>query len=173
MGTAEQPSQAKLFLALLYRPDAALDAIMIEITHAFGAVERMYGPIQFAFSDYYKDEVGERPLKQYMTFERLIERDMLPAVKTATNAIEARYLDNGVRTANLDPGYLVKDKLVLATTKDFYHRLYLAQGIFGEVTLHFRKGVFRYFSWTYPDYMDPAFLEFLTKERAAFVHEVP
>ena len=172
MGKAEQPSKAKLFLALLYRPDAAIDPIMNEVTSAFGPVERTYGPIQFVFSDYYKDEVGEHPLKCYMTFERLIERDMLPAIKTTTNAIESRYLDSGIRTANLDPGYLVKDKLVLATTKDFYHRLYLAEGIFGEVTLHFRKGVFRYFSWTYPDYMDPAFLDFLAKARAACVHEI-
>lgn len=171
MGTAEQPSQAKLFLAILYRPDAAIDTIMDEITAVFGPVEHTYGPISFAFSDYYRDEVGEHPLKMYMTFERLIERDMLPALKNATNGIESKYMDNGVRTANLDPGYLVKDKLVLATTKDFYHRLYLSDGIFGEVTLHFRKDVFRYFSWTYPDYMDPAFLEFLTRERAAFVHD--
>jgi hypothetical protein len=172
MGIAEQPSKAKLFLALLYRPDADIDGIMGEITNVFGRFDHTYGPIQFAFSDYYKDEVGEHPLKWYMTFERFIERDRLPSIKNITNAIEAQFLDNGIRTANLDPGYLVKDKLVLATTKDFYHRLYLAEGIFGEVTLHFRKGVFRYFSWTYPDYMDSAFLEFLMKVRAEFVHEI-
>jgi len=70
---------------------------------------------------------------------------------------------NGKRTINLDPGYLAQDKLVLATTKDFYQRLYLGQGIYGEVTLHFQKGRFRYFSWTYPDYSDPPFLDILDK----------
>jgi hypothetical protein len=73
---------------------------------------------------------------------------------------------------NVDPGYIARDKLVLASTKDFYHRLYLADGIYGEVTLHFRKGVFRFFSWTYPDYKEPSFLEFLTKARAKYMHEI-
>jgi len=173
MGIAEQPSKAKLFLAILYHKDAAIDRLIKKVCSEFGPIDTTYGPIPFAFTDYYEDEVGQDPLKYYLTFERTIERDVLPSIKTLTNAIESEYCVDGKRKANLDPGYLGKDKLVLASTKDFYHRIYLSQGIYGEVTLHFRKGIFRYFSWTYPDYKDEAFLEFLTKTRAAFVHSLP
>ena len=110
--------------------------------------------------------------KLYLTFETLIQREALASIKAFTNEIETRYASNGKRRLNLDPGYLAGDKLVLASTKDFYHRLYLSQGIFAEVTLHYRKGCYRYFSWTYPDYKEPAFLEFLEKARAGYMKEV-
>jgi hypothetical protein len=101
-----------------------------------------------------------------------MDRERLPDVKIFTNEFERERCINGQRMVNVDPGYIARDKLVLASTKDFYHRLYLADGIYGEVTLHFRKGVFRFFSWTYPDYKEPSFLEFLTKARAKYMHEI-
>ena len=116
--------------------------------------------------------MGNGLLKMYMSFAGLIDREVLPDIKVFTNILEREHLAHGRRTINLDPGYIAQDKLVLATTKDFYQRLYLAHGIYGEVTLHFRKGRFRYFSWTYPDYNDPPFLKFLTKARAKLVKEL-
>jgi hypothetical protein len=116
--------------------------------------------------------MGSGLLKSYCTFEQLTDRETLPEKKNFTNSLEQQGLVLGKRSINLDPGYLARDKLVLATTKDFYHRLYLSEGIYGEVTLHFRKGEFRHFSWTYPDYKEPGFLEFLTKARAGYMHEI-
>jgi len=46
---------------------------------------------------------------------------------------------------------------VLATTKNHAHRIYLTDGIYGEVTLHYRDGAFRGFPWTYPDYASPLY----------------
>jgi hypothetical protein len=135
-------------------------------------MECSYGPVPFSFSDYYTDEMGTDLLKWYLTFGPLMDRERLPDVKIFTNEFERERCINGQRMVNVDPGYIARDKLVLASTKDFYHRLYLADGIYGEVTLHFRKGVFRFFSWTYPDYKEPSFLEFLTKARAKYMHEI-
>jgi hypothetical protein len=73
---------------------------------------------------------------------------------------------------NIDPGYIARDKLVLATTKDFFHRLYLGKGIYGEVTLHFQKGAVRHFSWTYPDYRDKGVQDFLIKVRAELAGKI-
>ncbi len=172
MGISQIPLKVKSFLAVLYRPDADLGEVLETLKPVFGGIECSYGPIPFHFSDYYRDEMGSDLLKAYYTFEALMGRDALPAHKNFTNDLERKLLVDGMRSVNLDPGYMARDKLVLATTKDFYHRLYLADGIFGEVTLHFRKGEFRHFSWTYPDYKDAAFLEFLTKARAAFMYEL-
>jgi hypothetical protein len=148
MGIAQMPFKVKLFLAVLCRPDVNREQLMETLTAEFGRIDCSYGPIPFIFSDYYKDEMGTGLLKSYHTFESLIERDSLPVKKRMTNELEQKLLVNGRRCVNLDPGYLARDKLVLATTKDFYHRLYLSDGIYGEVTLHFRKGEFRYF-WNF------------------------
>lgn len=172
MGISQPPLKVALFLAVLCRPEINRDEIVETLKPSFGEIDCLYGPIPFIFSDYYHDEMGTGLLKSYFTFEMLINRETLPAKKSFTNELEQKLLVNGRRCVNLDPGYLARDKLVLATTKDFYHRLYLSDGIYGEATLHFRKGEFRYFSWTYPDYKDQAFLEFLIKARAKFMHKL-
>jgi len=53
---------------------------------------------------------------------------------------------------NVDPGYVSLGKLVLASTKDHAHRLYLDRGVYGEVMLTYQQGCFRPWPWTYPDY---------------------
>jgi hypothetical protein len=170
MGSASVPLKVKPFIAVLYRPDVNIEELLETLTATFGRIDCSYGPIPFGFSDYYRNEMGSGLLKSYHTFATLMDREALSEKKRLTNSLEQNLLVAGKRCVNLDPGYLARDKLVLATTKDFYHRLYLSDGIYGEVTLHFRKGEFRYFSWTYPDYKAQAFLEFLTKARAAFMH---
>ena len=172
MGTAIVPLPVKLFMAAMF--DAKVDhkEVVGVLTQRFGSVDVSFGPIPFGFTEYYKDEMGDDLKKMYLTFETLIGREELAGIKVFTNEIEARYASDGKRRLNLDPGYLTGDKLALASTKDFYHRLYLSQGIFAEVTLHYRKGSYRYFSWTYPDYKEPAFLEFLEKTRAKYMKEV-
>jgi Domain of unknown function (DUF4416) len=172
MGGARQPQKTKLFSAIMFRPEVDLDKILKTLSRDYGPVEDAYGPIAFNFSNYYEEEMGCGLLKTYISFSRPFDREVLPHIKKSTNDLESAYSNNGKRAINVDPGYIAKDKLVLASTKDFYHRLYLGNGIYGEVTLHFRKGKYRYFSWTYPDYMDPEFLAFLTKVRAKMVKEL-
>ena len=172
MGSAQLPLPVKPFLAVLFRPAVDPSGFLESVKDFFGQIDCSYGPVLFGFSEYYKDEMGSGLLKSYYTFQTLMDRETLSEKKQFTNAVEQRSLILGKRSINLDPGYLAPDKLVLATTKDFYHRIYLSGGIYGEVTLHFRKGAFRYFSWTYPDYKDPAFLDFLTTARAGYMHEV-
>jgi hypothetical protein len=113
--------------------------------------------------------MGRPQQKTYLAFEKPIAREELPQYKCFTNELEQQYARNGKRVINCDPGYISRDKLVLASTKDFYHRLYLGQGIFGEVTLHFRKGEFQVFPWTYPDYQNRELWAMLIKARAKLV----
>jgi Domain of unknown function (DUF4416) len=169
MGKASQPSHATLFAALLYHPGVSPQDVLAVLREHYGDIEFSFGPVPFSFTDYYRDEMGGDLLKMYVAFQRSVERDDLAEIKTFTNSVEDRYLSSGARRVNIDPGYLTRDKLVLASTKDFYHRIYLSKGIFAEVTLHYRKGAFRFFSWTYPDYNTPQFLAFLEKARARLV----
>ena len=59
-------------------------------------------------------------------------------------------------------------KFLLATTKDQAHRVYLRDGIFAEVTLHYHAGAFRPWEWTYADYRLPEVLAFLREARTFY-----
>jgi hypothetical protein len=172
MGEAQEPLPVRLLVAVMYEGRFPVAAVVDRLVERFGSTSAAYGPVPFTWSDYYAAEMGPGLIKTYLVFERAIERDLLPEIKLWTNSIEAGHASAGRRRVNIDPGYLSRDKLVLASTKDFYHRLYLGQGIYGEVTLHFRKGAFRHFSWTYPDFKEQAFLEFLSKARAELAGEL-
>ncbi len=173
MGIAQKPPPVKLFLAAMYRDEAVLEEILGLFIRKFGTVEKKYGPLEVAsYTNYYDREMGKGLKKYYMTFSQLIQRDDLPAIKMFTNELESNSLQDENRLVNFDPGYLSIDKLILASTKDFFHRIYLSQGIYAEVTLHYRKGRYRYFSWTYPDYKDKEVQRFLEKVRAPLVKEL-
>jgi hypothetical protein len=169
MGTPNEPAQVKLFLAIMHHPATPADDALGRFSVRFGPVDFSYGPVPFVFTDYYAEEMGAGLVKRYMTFERPIDPGALPEIKHCTNGIETGSACGGRRIVNLDPGYITNSKLVLASTKDFFHRLYLSNGIHGEITLAFRKGAWCYFSWTYPDYREPGFLSFLTRARASMV----
>lgn len=149
-----------------------LEAVLFSLTSKYGKIDRSYGPVNFSWSDYYEKEMGGDLQKYYAVFCDPVDRSLLPSIKKYTNELESRYSENGRRRVNIDPGYIARDKLALASTKDFYHRLYLGEGIYGEVTLHYRKGCFRHFSWTYPDYKEWEFLKFLEMARADLVYNI-
>jgi hypothetical protein len=173
MGTAKAPEPARLFVAVMYAPGAAVDAVLGALRERFGATAQTHGPVAFGFTEYYTPEMGPGLLKTYLVYERPFERAQLADVKNWTNALELQHARDGSRTVNIDPGYLCRDKLVLASTKDFYHRLYLGEGIYAEVTLHFRGGHCRHFSWTYADYKTPQVQAMLIAARAEIAGFAP
>lgn len=172
MGFPSQPSMSKLFFAVMYQPEFPIQKLIDLLDKKFGEREYNYGPIQFSWSDYYRDEMGSDLRKIYFNYISSFEREKLPSLKLFSNELEAEFAVDGKRIVNIDPGYIARDKLVLATTKDFYHRVYLGNGIFGEVTLHYRRGRFRFFSWTYPDYKEENFFNYLEKARATLVKQI-
>ena len=170
MGVAKEPSKAKLFLAVMYTDKTVMQSAIDTCIKKFGSIDFEFGPLEVsAYTDYYNEEMGQGIQKKYMTFEKFIRREEISTIKAYTNDIEKGVVINDKRTVNLDPGYLTNDKLILATTKDFYHRIYLNNGIYAEVTLHFRKGRYRFFSWTYPDYKEKELQKFLMKARDKLV----
>lgn len=173
MGIASIPLPVKLVIAITYNPlTIDLTRIVEILDKKFGEQEFSYGPLPFSWSEYYSDEMGPSLMKVYFNYRTFIDREQLIGIKLFTNSIEQQYSVDGKRSVNIDPGYLARDKFVLATTKDFYHRLYLGNGIYGEVTLHYRKGKFRFFSWTYPDYRQKPLNEFLEKARATLARDL-
>ena len=86
-------------------------------------------------------------------------------IKRTTNKIENGYLQDGKRQVNIDPGYISLERLVLATGKNYTHRIYLSKGIFADLTLIFHKGSFSPLQWTYEDYASPEIIAFFNDVR--------
>lgn len=143
-------------------------------------LEMLYGPVDFTSTivpfdktSYYKQEMGRNLQRQFISFTRLILPGKLVQIKRQTNELEFKLSKNRHnRAINLDPGYLEYGKLVLATTKDHQHRLYLGQGIFGEVTLRYTNGTFSPWEWTYPDYATPAYISIFNQIRTLYQQQI-
>ncbi|MBD3296964.1 MAG: DUF4416 family protein, partial [Candidatus Omnitrophica bacterium] len=117
---------------------------------------------------YYTEEMGSDLKRRMVSFKELLTIEKAHWVKLRTDAIERRYMVDDKRSVNLDPGYLNEAKLVLFTTKDYSHRIYLGDRIFAENTLFFQNGGFRSYSWTYPDYASTRVRGFFGKIRKRY-----
>jgi hypothetical protein len=107
--------------------------------------------------------------KELWAFERLVNPASLVELKLTSNQWEVEFQKEHsygeARPLNIDPGYLTQAKLVLATTKDRDHRIYLDRGIYAEVTLHFQSHAWQARPWTYPDYQRPDYHQFFNRCR--------
>lgn len=168
----------KLIFGLLTVDEPSRKRCLERLAVEFGPIDHQSEIEPFTFTDYYCDEMGQTIYRQYLSCERLIHMADLPDIKLRTNQIEvemARLDESGRRrrTVNIDPGYLTHSKLVLATTKDYSHRVYVANGIFAEVTLYYRKSKgFCPFPWTYPDYARPEVCEFFNNVRETYRRQI-
>lgn len=120
----------------------------------------------FTQTDYYRAEMGPNLKRQFLAFSGSVGLDKIWRVKIATNSIEKKFSRSGKRAVNIDPGYVDLSKVVLFSTKDYSHRIYLGEGIFAENTLYYRDGAFHPWPWTYPDYKTPEYLDFFARVRA-------
>ena len=154
------------FAELFGRAEAAM-------SEHFGNVARASEVMPFHFTGYYEPEMGANLLRKFIAFDRPVDAAELAGIKLWTNALEDRFAAEPgwavARPINLDPGYVAPSKLVLATTKDHAHRIYLGRGIYAEVTLTFLKGAFEPMPWTYPDYRTEAYRRFFEQVRADLV----
>lgn len=152
MGVISPPPAVKAVLGLLFKDPETIREALRRLEDRFGPVDYQSPCFPFVETDYYADEMGENLTRQYVSLERLIQPDELPALKVMTNQCEERLSMDGKRAVNLDPGYIGAANLILASTKNFSQRIYLRRGIYAEVTMTFLHGDFHKLPWTYPDY---------------------
>jgi len=166
MGDIHDPDTVLLLVAVSSRYAAALDWARKRIERHFGPLAILSEAFDFTETDYYAATMGADLKKQFIACERLIDPAELARIKHETNAWETEYAALGQhaepRPLNLDPGYVTPAKLVLASTKDHAHRLYLGDGIYAEVTLAYRQRRWQPLEWTYPDYRRADYQAFFT-----------
>ena len=157
--------------AVTFCPGIAVEEVIGQLETVLGSVYDQSPVFLFSFTRYYAEEMGDELKKQYFSFVPLSNPGRLPEFKIQTNALESAWSENGKRRVNLDPGYVTAAKLVLASTKDYTHRIYLGDGIYGDVQLQFRDGCFRAQTWTYPDYQSDLALTFFHRVRGHILQE--
>jgi hypothetical protein len=172
MSVPQTAKPAKLVIGVFTPNKKIIDNLALELSSKFGQIDLVSSWMDFNYTSYYEPEMGPALVRRVFTFKRLIEQGELAAVKIATNQIEQAYSTGGRREANIDPGYMLHARFVLASGKNFSHRIYIGRGIYADLTLIYQKGSFQKLPWTYPDYADQAMLNFLDQVRRKYVLEM-
>jgi len=166
------PQKVKLFCGLIFRSEEYLKKAKHALEKRFGDIDSQSQIIKFNYTDYYEKEMGKGLKRQFVSFRPLINPESLTKAKLYTLKIEKKMSRNKQRLINIDPGYLNEAKVVLASTKDFSHRIYLKHGIFAEITLIYHKKTFQVLSWTFPDYRTPEYHKIFYQIRDAYRQQI-
>lgn len=171
MGKIKKPVPVKLIVGMLSAEEALFKKVEEKLSQKFDPVDFRSPILSFHYTDYYEREMGKGLKRKFISFRHLIDPGYLPKIKLFTSELEEIFLypHSPNRRINLDPGYICLSKLVLATTKNHQHRLYLGDGIYGEVTLRYKRGRgFEPWQWTYPDYKSKEYLEIFNQIREIY-----
>ncbi len=176
MWELKTPKPVKLIIGILAADEAALGAAVKMIEARIGKCDLISDVWPFDQTDYYRDETGDNILRQFVSIEKLIDPGELAEIKHDTNKLEQKLAKKSAsdlpRPVNLDPGIIEPSKLILVTTKNYSHRIYIGQKMYAEVTLIFDKGKWKPFEYTYPDYRQECYHDFLSKVRKRLVEQL-
>jgi hypothetical protein len=169
MAIPREAENALLFVAVLAADATALATARDALERGFGPPAKATAPLPFTFTEYYRDELGPEPVRAFFGYDAPFPPSSLAKLKICTNALETELAATvggpWLRPVNLDPGYIAPDKIVLASAKNFSHRIYLGHGIYAEVTLQYIGGRFTSLPWTFPDYASGAYFPFFREMR--------
>ncbi len=177
--TLHPPRPVKLMVGMLCQSKELLARARELMAVEWGEVDIVSETMPFTFTKYYEQEMGVDLLRQFVSFEALIDPGQLGPIKHRANAMEAQLaeLPEGqalavVRPINLDPGYIEPSKLVLASTKNFSHRIYIGDNIYAEPTLHYKRGHWYGWPFSFPDYSSGQYDPFLNQARNRLVEQL-
>jgi len=168
MGKIYKASPVKLFLSLFSQQTKIFPLIEKSLSNKFGPIDFSSDIFDFIHTDYYEKEFGSNLKRKFISFKKLFTPDILWQAKLFTNKLEERFTKDSKRQINLDPGYMTQASLVLASTKNFSHRIYVNKGIYEEITLLYQNKSFKSLPWTYPDYQSPEYLDIFVRIRDTF-----
>jgi DNA-binding LytR/AlgR family response regulator len=165
MGKIRKSLPVKLIIGFIFKEEQILKKTETLLKKYYGEIDFESQTLSFTHTDYYEKEFGRDLKRKFISFKKLIPPQNLPKIKITTNQIENKTSRGQSRRINIDPGYLDLSKLILASTKDYYHRIYLEKGIYAEITLFYRDKTFNPWEWTYPDYKTPEYIAIFNKIR--------
>ncbi len=152
MGKISAPLPVKLFVGVLSSMPPILPRVEERLAEICGPVDTRSEQFPFDLTHYYDEEMGTPIYRSFFSFRELADPSEIGRIKVKTNDLESEFAGPTKRPVNLDPGYLEQSKIVLASTKNYSHRILVSGGIYAEVTLQFHDGGWRALPWTFPDY---------------------
>lgn len=168
MAKISTPLPVKLILGILSSIPEIFPRAEAQLISSFGAIDGRSELFLFDWTHYYDKTMGSPIYRRFLSFEQLIEPATIAGVKIKTNELESDFsgdYPNILRPINLDPGYLEQSKIVLASAKNYFHRILISDGIYAEVTLHFEEGEWQPFPWTFPDFKSGRYHPFFSSLR--------
>ncbi len=176
MGQILPPENVKLICGLLINDADLLPALFSRLEEAFGDIDYQSPRLPFDFTRYYAPEMGDSLQRMFISFSKLIVPDMLADIKRTTNDFEDEFCrteaDNQRRNINIDPGYMSPANFILASTKNYSHRVYLRDSIYAEIELIYSKKKFNAVPWTYPDYQSEEYHQILMEIRDLYMKQL-
>ncbi|MCF8128955.1 MAG: DUF4416 family protein [Deltaproteobacteria bacterium] len=169
MSRPELSEKVKLIMSLFSPEKALIESVMESLVRQYGEADWISPEMFFDRTRYYEKEMGWPLHRRFLSFKKLIPPEMLVEVKLGTNDLETAFLKGQKRRINIDPGYISLERLVLATGKNYIHRIYLGKGIYADLTLVFKRGGFVPLEWTYPDYADPKMIDDFNTIRSRYL----
>jgi hypothetical protein len=172
LSSPADPEPAKLIVSVIYHGEADLPTAWKALDNAWGPLDFLSEVKPFDYTSYYEKEMGTPLFRRWASFRPLVAQNRLIRVKWQALELEQQWSRGERRTVNIDPGLITAERLVLATGKNYSHRIYLGKGIFGDLTLVFQKGSFQPLPWTYPDYRDELSIWMFNKIRERYLKEL-
>ncbi len=173
MGKITGPTPVKLFVGMLSQETSLFNNLAEKLSDIYGNIDFESPVWPWEHTTYYQEEMGAGLKRKFIFFEKLINPGDIAESKLKTVELEKQYLnEHGGRRINLDPGYLDAARLVLVTTKDFSHRIYLSNGIYGEVPLIYSGRDYQSLPYTFPDYRTEEYHEVFRKVREMYKGQI-
>ncbi|MBW1996344.1 MAG: DUF4416 family protein [Deltaproteobacteria bacterium] len=172
MSKPGQARDVKLISSIFSAQEQLIDAAIARMEDLFGPVDWRSPLLPFDRTRYYEKEMGWPLQRRFLSFRNLVRPDDIVEIKLKTNDLEAEFRVGDRRTVNIDPGYIALERMILATGKNYTHRIYLTRGIYGDLTLVFRRGTFTPLEWTYRDYADSQVIEYFNLVRERYKQEL-
>ena len=172
MSTPAEADDVRLIFSLFSTDKELIEELLNTLLKKYGPANWISPWLLFDRTRYYAREMGWPLHRRFITLKNLIRPEEIVPIKLFTNALEIEKSREGKRLVNIDPGYISLERLVLATGKNYTHRIYLSKGIYADLTLVFNKGSFRPLEWSYRDYSDSEIIEYLNREREDYKNQL-
>lgn len=172
MDSILKPNPVKLIFGFIFKEQGSLNLAKNLLHKHFGAIDFVSPVSPFNYTDYYEKEFGQGLRRVFVSFNKLISPEELSKIKVFSKKIEKKLSNGNKRLINIDPGYIDLAKLILASTKDYSHRIYLGKGIFAEITLVFEGKSYKPWPWTYPDYRSEEYISIFNKIRGIYAAQI-
>lgn len=168
-------ASAKLVVGIISSKEIHFERAEEELKALFGPTELRSPVFPFDLTNYYEEQMGINLKRIFLSFVELIPPEKLSALKIQTNALEQKIRQDAAenfRVVNIDPGILTASALIMATAKDFSHRIPLAQGIYAHLEFLFAKQGIRTLDWTYPDFKQEGYERFFLDVRKIYLEQL-